>query len=243
MPRNMSFAITTRQFLAQTKDVTRRLKWMDLKVGEVLNGVEKAMGLRKGESIKKLGQIRVLSVRRERLDAMTSNLDYGYDETTREGFPEGDPKHDPEAFVKMFCISHACEPSTVITRIEYAYLDPPSIQMGPVYGVTLPTEFPLGGGMFQAMPGRKELEAVQGFSERTVAAYEVLVAAIDEIKLNEPEMTAMNHLVEFWNAFVGLSAHHPHDVGEVRNLVHSIQNVIASRVARRANPEVWGTFE
>jgi hypothetical protein len=47
-------------------------------------------------------------------------------------------------------------------------------ETGPVYGVELLTELPLDGGMCQAMPKRAELERVRKYSERTVAAYEVL---------------------------------------------------------------------
>jgi len=53
MPRNMSFMLTTAQYCARTKDVTRRLGWANLKPGDMFNGVEKAMGLKKGEKINK----------------------------------------------------------------------------------------------------------------------------------------------------------------------------------------------
>jgi hypothetical protein len=48
--RNISFSITRFQFCDRTKTVTRRLGWAKLKPGDVLMGVEKAMGLKKGES-------------------------------------------------------------------------------------------------------------------------------------------------------------------------------------------------
>ena len=72
MPRNISFSMTTRQFLDQSKTVTRRLGWWDLEPGDVLCGVKKGMGLRKGEGIKRLGLIKVTSVRRERLASVTA---------------------------------------------------------------------------------------------------------------------------------------------------------------------------
>ena len=48
MARNMSFALTTEQFKARTKTVTRRFGWWFLKPGDVVRGVEKAMGLKPG---------------------------------------------------------------------------------------------------------------------------------------------------------------------------------------------------
>lgn len=47
MPRNMSFAMTTDQIREQSKTVTRRFGWWFLKSGDVVCGVEKAMGLKK----------------------------------------------------------------------------------------------------------------------------------------------------------------------------------------------------
>jgi hypothetical protein len=50
-------------------------------------------------------------------------------------------------------------------------------QKGPVYGVQLIDTLPLGtGGVLQQMPDREELVQVQKRSNRTVAAYEVLLA-------------------------------------------------------------------
>ena len=71
MPRNMSFAMTKPQFLNRTKTVTRRLGWGFLKPGDVVMGVEKAMGLKKGEKVRKLGLIRIVSIRSEPLSAIT----------------------------------------------------------------------------------------------------------------------------------------------------------------------------
>ena len=74
--------MTTRQFLNQSKTVTRRLGWWDLKPGDVLCGVKKGMGLRKGEEKKRLGLIKVTSVRRERLESVTAV------DVTNEGYPK-----------------------------------------------------------------------------------------------------------------------------------------------------------
>lgn len=119
MPRSISFAMTTEQFLNGTKDVTRRVGWEKLGPGNVLYGVKKAMGLKKGEKVERLGMIRVKSVRRERLDAMLSDILYGHEEVRREGFPDWHPAE----FVVFFCNGHGCKAHDIVTRIEFEHLD------------------------------------------------------------------------------------------------------------------------
>jgi hypothetical protein len=117
--RNISFSLTTPQFLAQSKDVTRRLEWLNLKVGERLMGCEKCMGRKAGEPLVRLGPIEAVNVRREPLMRMTQDPFYGASECRREGFPE----MKPWQFVQFFCDSHlGCSPATTITRIEFIYL-------------------------------------------------------------------------------------------------------------------------
>lgn len=119
MPRNISFALTTRQFIAGTKDVTRRMGWVFLKVGDELCAVEKSQGLGKGGKIKRLGMIRVVSVRREQLCKIVLDMKYGWQECRREGFP----KMPPGDFMGFFCKSHrGCRHTDVITRIEFVKL-------------------------------------------------------------------------------------------------------------------------
>lgn len=114
--KSISFSLTEPQFLAGSKDVTRRLGWEKLKAGDHLRAVRKAMGLKKGETQHVLGEIEVVSVRREKLRAMTSDSTYGNDECRREGFPH----MTPGAFVEFFCASHRkCKPTKFITRIEF----------------------------------------------------------------------------------------------------------------------------
>lgn len=115
--RNISFALTEPQFLDGSKNVTRRLGWLHLKPGDRLMGVRKAMGLKPGEKIVRLGAIEVVSVRREPLLAMTHKaVDYGASECRREGFPD----MHPAEFVDFFCSTHkGCTPETVVTRIEF----------------------------------------------------------------------------------------------------------------------------
>jgi hypothetical protein len=67
----MSFALTTQQVREQTKDVTRRFGWWFLKPGDKVWAVEKAMGLKAGEKIKRIALIEIVSVRAEPLNAIT----------------------------------------------------------------------------------------------------------------------------------------------------------------------------
>jgi hypothetical protein len=123
MSRNISFALTTPQFKARTKTVTRRLGWCDLKIGEVLGAVEKCQGIPKGGKVTKLGKIRVKDVRRERVDRLTVDEAYGRAEVVAEGFPE----MSPAEFVAFFCkANRPCLPSWTVTRIEYEYVDDPA---------------------------------------------------------------------------------------------------------------------
>lgn len=114
MPRNMSFSMTTQQFRDRTKTVTRRFGWWSVKAGDILCGVEKAMGLRKGEKVNRLGLIEVVSARNEHLDAITQA------DVVAEGFPEWTRRD----FVEFFARAHRCKHNEVVRRIEFRYLDP-----------------------------------------------------------------------------------------------------------------------
>lgn len=113
MPRNMSFAMTTDQFRDRTKDVTRRFGWWFLKPGDVVMGVEKAMGLQKGQQIVRLGLIEIVSTRPEPLNAITP------DDVRREGFPDW----GPEQFVNMLVDHYRADPNATVNRIEFRYVD------------------------------------------------------------------------------------------------------------------------
>ena len=113
MPRLMSFAMTTRQFKERTKTVTRRLGWWHLKPGEIVEGVEKAQGLKAGEKVKRLGKIRIESTHGEPLNTITS------DDVVREGFPE----LTPQQFVEMYARHHGINPDRIVNRIEFGYVD------------------------------------------------------------------------------------------------------------------------
>lgn len=112
MPRNMSFSLTTPQFKARTKTVTRRLGWAFLTPGDEVMGVEKAMGLKKGEKIKRLGLIRITDVRAEPLSAITLA------DVAREGYPG----RTPEWFIEKFRKAMRCKPEAPVNRIEYEYI-------------------------------------------------------------------------------------------------------------------------
>jgi len=120
MPRNMSFMLTTEQIRNKTKDVTRRLKWLFVKPGDILNAVEKGMGLKKGEKVVRICQIRVVSTRLEELNKITK------EDCIREGFPQMEPRE----FVEMFCKHNKCEQTRTINRIVFEYLEINSKQGG-----------------------------------------------------------------------------------------------------------------
>ncbi len=107
--RRISFGKTQAQFLAGTKTVTRRLGWHILTQGMPLLAVDRAMGLKKGQKAKVLGEIEVVSVRREPLSAITPA------DVVAEGFPHWTPAE----FVKFFCRFAKCTPDTEVTRIEF----------------------------------------------------------------------------------------------------------------------------
>ena len=112
--RRISFSMTEAQFLDGSKTITRRMRWLKLKAGERLAGIRKGMGLKKGEKQHVLGDIRVVSVRREQLDAITQ------EDVVREGFPD----MTPAEFVTFFCKGHSeCNPFTTVTRIEFRRID------------------------------------------------------------------------------------------------------------------------
>ncbi len=121
--RNMSFALTTEQIMEGTKTVTRRLGWLNLKVGQQIRPVRKCMGLRPGEKIDVLRPpLTIVSVRREPLSAMLEDHAYGLHECQLEGFGHHPDYREPSSFVTMFCATHkGCNPETVVTRIEFAY--------------------------------------------------------------------------------------------------------------------------
>lgn len=123
--RNMSFFLTTQQFLDYCKDLTRRIGWGFLKPGEHFMAIEKGQGLKFGEHVWRLGECICISNEPEPLLAICRLPIRGLrSECGREGFPEMTPRE----FVKMFCEANSkgkkrCYPDTIINRIEFRRLD------------------------------------------------------------------------------------------------------------------------
>jgi hypothetical protein len=116
--RNMGFQRTAEQVRARTKTVTRRLGWRELEAGVLLQAVDKTRGLPKGTKVQKLAVIRVVGVRREALSKLREPR-YGKSEAKKEGFPELSGRE----LVDRFVANEGCTPSTVVTRIEFEYVD------------------------------------------------------------------------------------------------------------------------
>lgn len=115
--KNISFSMTTEAVRNRTKTVTRRLGWWDLQPGTLLQAVEKAQGLRKGEHVKPICVIRVVSAQPMRL----ASLCLDDDEVVREGFAH----MTPEQFAHMFCQANAgCTYGTLVNRVEFEYVEP-----------------------------------------------------------------------------------------------------------------------
>lgn len=112
--RNMSFAMTKEQVRKRVKTVTRRFGWWFLKPGDLVQPVEKGMGLRKGEKVQKIGgPVRVVSTRGESLNEMTDA------ECVLEGFPE----MTADEFVRMICDYYHCILNKKVNRIEFEYVE------------------------------------------------------------------------------------------------------------------------
>ena len=126
MPRHMSFSMTTEAVRNREKTVTRRLGWDFLKPGDVLWAVEKGMGLKKGEKVKKLCQIEVVSNLTEWLDDL---YDYNPIAARFELECEGFPDMTPREFIQMFCDANGCRPHVPVNRIEFEYLDARQVEM------------------------------------------------------------------------------------------------------------------
>lgn len=113
MPRHMSFFLTTAQFTDRSKTVTRRIGWNFLKPGDVLMGVQKCQGLKKGEKVRELGLIKIISTKKEPLLAITD------DDVAKEGFP-GKSKDWFVAFFMQHLGGYAAD--VQVNRIEFEYL-------------------------------------------------------------------------------------------------------------------------
>lgn len=61
----------------------------------------------------------------------------------------------------------------------------------------------------------------------------------DPRKLTAAEKTTLDYLVKSWNSYLLLEETHPDYTDEFRHAIHICQQLIAVRVARRVNPEIW----
>lgn len=126
--RQISFMLTTEAARQKTKDITRRLGWSNVKVGDRLQQVVKSQGLKRGEHVEKIHVIEVVSKRFERLDSLTvdgrypGRVSYTQEEAINEIRREGFPGITPEEFVTMFCQHNGCSPDVIVNRIEFKYL-------------------------------------------------------------------------------------------------------------------------
>ena len=112
MPRNMSFMLTTKQIRNKTKTVTRRLGWKFLKPGDILNACVQCQGLKKGQKIEKICQIRVIDISTPFLWKLSGQ------DVNKEGFPG----MTTGEFMQMFCNEMKCGPWDIVTRIEFEYI-------------------------------------------------------------------------------------------------------------------------
>ena len=123
MPRNMSFALTTEEIKNRTKTVTRRIGWGFLNPGDIVNACVKCMGLKPGEKVQRLAQIRIVRTRIEPLSRMIQQPEYGASEAAKEGFPGW----TGEQFVEMFMDHMPTKfgAGTLVNRIEFEYVKEP----------------------------------------------------------------------------------------------------------------------
>ena len=95
----------------RSKTVTRRLGWRFLKPGDRLTLCRKVMGRRKGEPLV-----------REYLAHIS------WADVVAEGFgPNSDRPMTPGEFFSFFAVTHkGCTADTIVTRIEWRYLEVPA---------------------------------------------------------------------------------------------------------------------
>lgn len=57
--------------------------------------------------------------------------------------------------------------------------------------------------------------------------------------MNNIELQVMNHLVEAYNNFLKLDSQHPNELSDFVEGIHKCQYVLAMRVARKYEPDVF----
>lgn len=112
----MSVSLTEQAVVERRKTVTRRLGWSFLKPGDRLTLCRKVMGRKPGEPLVQLAEVEVVSVRRERLDAMRN------EDVAREAVPGIEPGEPASEWVAWYAFAMRCHQDTEVTRIEWRYL-------------------------------------------------------------------------------------------------------------------------
>lgn len=57
------------------------------------------------------------------------------------------------------------------------------------------------------------------------------------------ESAVLKALGEAWGAFLKLPVQHPDEVREFHASIHRLQDIVACRIARRADPKNWPCFD
>jgi hypothetical protein len=113
----MSVAYTEAAVRERRKTVTRRLGWLFAKPGDRITLCRKVMGRKRGEPLDRIAEVEIVSVGRERLD------DIGPGDIVREGFAtSAGYTADRERFIDLFR-NFGAGPGTIVTRIEWRYVD------------------------------------------------------------------------------------------------------------------------
>jgi hypothetical protein len=115
--RHISFFLTQDQVKSRQKTVTRRGGWRKAEPGQLCVGVVKGQGLKPGERIQPLCIIQILSIRREPLNLMILDPEYGAREVRAEGFPD----MTAAEFVAMYCEHNGGDENQEIARIKFNY--------------------------------------------------------------------------------------------------------------------------
>lgn len=61
----------------------------------------------------------------------------------------------------------------------------------------------------------------------------------ERVAMTPEEISAMNHLVEFWERYRTLPESDSSEVSQVCLLINQIQGMFSLRIARRADPAYW----
>ncbi|HUX79060.1 MAG TPA: ASCH domain-containing protein [Alphaproteobacteria bacterium] len=119
--RNMSFMLTKERIKKQQKTVTRRFGWWFLKPGDLIQPVEKCMGLKKGQKVVRIGcPIEIVSCRSE-FDCAEHEGIYPYGVAKEECALEGFPELSPDQFVGLLRVL-SVHKGQVCNRIQFKYV-------------------------------------------------------------------------------------------------------------------------